>query len=116
MDDQYNEPMEGVMVRLSTDVNGTAGPDSLTTDSTGLATFTFKALQGKTTTITAHASKSGFEEQTKTMDLDLLYVPGFQVNWILYVAMGGAVAVIAIVALVFLRKPKELSDEEQEEI
>lgn len=116
IDDQYNSPMQGVTVRLSTDVNGTASPDSSTTDSTGAAIFTFRALEGKSSTITVHASKSGYEEQTKTINLDVLYVPGIQVNWVLYVAMGGAVAVIAVVALVFLRKPKELSDEEQEEI
>ncbi|HSB57800.1 MAG TPA: Ig-like domain-containing protein [Nitrosopumilaceae archaeon] len=116
IDDQYNSPAEGVTVRLSTDVNGTASPDSATTDSKGEATFTFKALQGKSTAITVHAIKSGYEEQTKTINLDVLYVPGIQINWVLYVAMGGAVAVVAVVALVFLRKPKELSDEEQEEI
>ncbi len=116
VDDQYNVPQEGVIVRLASDRNGTATPDSSATDSTGGTTFTFKALQGKTTSFTVHASKSGYEDATKTMDLDVLYVLGLEINWILYVAMGGAIAAVAVVALFFLRKPKQISEDEQEEI
>ena len=116
VDDQYNVPQEGAIVRLTTDVNGTATPDSSATDSTGGTTFTFRALQGKTASFTVHASKSGYEEGTKTMDLDVLFVPGLAINWILYVAMVGAIAAVAVVALFFLRKPKQISEDEQEEI
>ena len=116
VDDQYNVPVEGAIVRLATDINGTATPDSSGTDSAGGTTFIFKALQGKTTSFTVHASKSGYEDGTKTIDLDVLFVPGFEVNWILYVGMGGAIAGVAVVAIFFLRKPKEMSEDEQEEI
>ncbi|HXV38884.1 MAG TPA: hypothetical protein VD699_04865 [Nitrosopumilaceae archaeon] len=116
VDDQYNVPVSGATVRLNTNVNGTAVPDSSTTDSTGGSTFTFRALQGNVASFTAQASKSGYEEATKTVDLDVLYVPGFEINWILYVGMGGAIAGVAIVALFFLRKPKQISEDEQEEI
>ncbi|MGH9999098.1 MAG: hypothetical protein ACRD90_04475, partial [Nitrosopumilaceae archaeon] len=116
VDDQYNIPQEGVIVRLTTDRNGTATPDSSGTDSTGGTTFTFKALQGKTTSFTVQASKSGYEGATKTIDLDVLYIPGLEINWILYVGMGGAIAAVAVVALFFLRKPKQIPEDEQEEI
>ena len=116
VDDQYNVPVSGAMVRLNTNVNGTAVPDSSTTDSTGGAAFTFKSLQGKVASFTVSASKSGYESATKTMDLDVLYVPGLEINWILYVGMGGAIAGVAVVALFFLRKPKQISEDEQEEI
>ena len=116
IDDQYNVPQEGAIVRLDTNVNGTATPNSSATDSTGGTTFTFRSLQGKVASFTVHASKSGYEDATKTMDLDVLYVLGFEINWILYVGMGGAIAGVAVVALFFLRKPKEMSEDEQEEI
>lgn len=116
IDDQYNIPQEGALVRLTADRNGTATPDVSGTDSTGSTTFTFRALQGNTASFTVHASKSGYEDATKTVDLDVLYVPGLEVNWILYVGMGGAIAGVTIVALFFLRKPKEISEDEQEEI
>src|SRR3990172_6470051 len=114
VDDQYNVPQEGAIVRLDTNVNGTATPNSSATDSTGGTTFTFRSLQGKVASFTVHASKSGYEDATKTMDLDVLYVLGFEINWILYVGMGGAIAGVAVVALFFLRKPKEMSEDEQE--
>ena len=116
VDGPSNRPEEGALVNLNTDTNSTATPPSSMTDSTGAANFVLKALKGTSTTLTAVASKTGYPTETKTMTLDVLYVPGLEINWILYVAMGGAVAGVAIVALYFLRKPKELSDEEQEEI
>ena len=116
VDDQTNHPQEGALVNLNTDTNSTALPASATTDSTGASNFVLKALHGKSTTLTAIASKSGYPSETKTMTLDVLYVPGLEINWILYVAMAGAVGGVAIVAFYFLRKPRELSDEEQEEI
>jgi hypothetical protein len=116
VDSQRSVPQEGVRVSISTDTNSTATPSSAVTDSKGAANFVLKALRGDSTSFTVTATKEGFPDESKSMDLDVLYVPGLEVNWILYVAMGGAVAGVAIVALYFLRKPKELSEEEQEEI
>jgi cytoskeletal protein RodZ len=116
VDDQANHPQEGVTVNFNTDTNSTATPASAQTDSTGGASFILKALHGKGTTLTIVASKTGYPSETKTVNLDVLYVPGLEINWILYVAMAGAVGGVAIVAVYFLRKPKELSEEEQEEI
>lgn len=116
VDDQTNHAQEGVLVNLNTDTNSTASPASSMTDTTGAANFVLRAQHGKSTTLTVLASKAGYPTETKTMTLDVLYVPGLEINWILYVAMGGAIAGVAIVAVYFLRKPKEISDEEQEEI
>jgi hypothetical protein len=116
VDSERNVPLEGVRLSIVTDTNSTAIPSDTVTDSNGAGNFVFKALRGESTSFTVTATKEGYPTETKSMDLEVLYVPGLEVNWILYVAMGGAVAGVAIVALYFLRKPKELSEEEQEEI
>ncbi|MGH9910593.1 MAG: hypothetical protein ACRD32_08130, partial [Nitrososphaerales archaeon] len=97
VDNERNIPQPGATVTITTDTNSTATPSSVVTDSTGAANFVFRALHGKSTSFTVSASSAEYPTETKTTTLDVLYVPGLEVNWILYVAMGGAVAGVAIV-------------------
>jgi len=122
VDSENNIPQNGVFIKLTPGEQSTVVPETITTDEVGSATVVLKALAGPATSLTAHASKDGFTDAERTIDLE---VSGAQVvetgvflgipTWVMYVAVAGAVGAIGVVAFVFLRKPKAKAVEEEEE-
>jgi hypothetical protein len=121
VDDDSNRPQQDALVQLTPIANATVTPNTAVTDQSGAATFILNPTAGPTTSITLHASKPGYIDDEKTLNLA---VTGFQVissgeffgipSWIMYVSVAGAVAGIAVVAFMFLKKPKELIEAEDE--
>jgi hypothetical protein len=121
VDSSTGQPLEGVTVQL-VPANGTLASTSVTTDSGGQAIVSFKATAGPTASLTAHASKTGYLDAQKTKEFE---VSGAQMvatgeffgipSWAMYSAVAGAVGAIGFVAYMFLKKPKEMATEEEEE-
>jgi hypothetical protein len=120
--DPNYKPVDGVVVTFTSAQNATINPVSLNTDGSGAVQTIFRASSGPTTSLTVHASKDGYKDADSTITLD---VSGLQAptssfvgipSWVMYAGIGGAVAGIAVGVFVFLRKPKQVTPEESEEI
>ncbi len=115
------QPLADVSLQLSAK-NGVVTPTSILTGSDGKATVTFKATAGPTASLIVQASKAGILDAQKTKELE---VSGTQVtatseflgipSWALYAGVAGAVGAIGFAAYMFLKKPKEIMTEEEEE-
>lgn len=120
VDDANAESVVGALLQLKGQ-NMTATPTSLRTGEDGSATVLIRAISGPTASLNIHASKEAYVDAEETLKMQ---VAGFQGErtffglppWILYVGIAGIVGGIAVVVLVVFRKPKELSEEEEEAI
>ncbi len=113
-------PISGVKSTRSSP-NSTAFPQNALTDSDGEVKVLLTPEIGPTASLGIKATKPGYTDDQETMVLEIVgYVAGdegliFGVPaWVLYAGVGGAVAGIAVVALLVLRKPKVITEEEEE--
>jgi len=117
VDDALAESVAGATVRITPNENATTTVDIVRTAADGSATFGLVALNGPEITIEFAASASGYKDGGKFIDI-LVDVPEgtlaeINAEWIVYLIIGG-IAVVAIVIGLFLKKSKEVIDEEEE--
>ena len=120
VDDENGESVEDAAIQL-TGNDIVAITPSLKTDDSGGATVVFRPTTGPQASLTLVATKEGYIDAEETVMVD---VTGFEPPasffglppWVLYAGIAGMVGGIAVVVMVFFRKPKELTEEEEEEI
>jgi len=117
VDDILAESVAGATVRITPDENATTTVDVVRTAADGSATFGLVALGGPEISVEFAASAPGFKDGGKIIDI-LVDVPEgtlaeINAEWIVYLIIGG-IAVVAIVIGLFLKKSKEVIDEEEE--
>jgi len=117
VDDVLAESVAGATVRIIPNENATTTVDVVRTAADGSATFGLVALSGPEITIEFAASAPGYKDGGKSIDI-LVDVPEgslaeINAEWIVYLIIGG-IAVVAIVIGLFLKKSKEVVEEEEE--
>jgi len=120
VDDSNAKPVKGATVTISGDENIEIIPTILTSDNTGVVTFTIKAIAGPETVLTIQAEKTGLSPATTIKELkvsgfgtadDFLGIP----SWVLYAMIAAIVGGGAAGVFFFMRKPKEVKEEEEED-
>ena len=123
VDNENTQPIEGAEVRIVGDVNSTVTPTNLKTEKDGSAKFHFTTQGGSTTSFQVFASSEGSVEEEKTfqysVDIGEVVVEEALVlglpDWVLYVGLA-AMGIIVGVVILFLKKPKQVIDNEEEDI
>ena len=119
VDDNYAEAVHGAFVEFNAP-NSTAFPMQATTDEFGELSVLFTPEIGPTASLGIKASMPGFVDDEETM---IFEIAGYVVDeglifgvpaWVLYAGVGGAVIGIVVVLLMVLRKPKVITEEEEE--
>ena len=121
VDDQNLESVEGATIKITSDSNTIITPANLKTEKDGSARIFFTASPGfPSISLDVFASAEGYVDEQKTFQISVNtdgsdpLVLGFP-EWIVYLAVA-AILVIGVIMFIFLRKPKQLEDDEYEEI
>ncbi len=122
VDDEKARPVKDALIILTTSDGAQAIPDRLTTSNNGEASFIFKTKSGPTAAFTIKASKVGYEDAKKTLELqvrssseevfdkDILEFP----PTVIYVAVGLAAVTAGAVVYFIIIKPRQKPIEEEE--
>ncbi len=123
IDDQNLESVEGATIKITSDSNTIITPANIKTEKDGSARIFFTASpEFPSISLDVFASAEGYVDEQKTFqisvntDADSLdsLVLGFP-EWIVYLAVA-AILVIGAIMFIFLKKPKQVEDDEYEEI
>lgn len=123
VDDQNLESVEGAEIEITSDSNTIITPTNIKTEKDGSARIFFTASEGfPSISLDVFASAEGYVDGQKTFQISVNtdadgsepLVLGFP-EWIVYLAVA-AILVIGIIMFIFLKKPKQLEDDEYEEI
>jgi hypothetical protein len=117
VDNALSESVAGAVVKIIPNENATTTVDVVRTTADGSATFGLVALNGPEISINFEASAPGYKDGGRTLGI-LVDVPSgslaeINAEWIVYLIIGG-IAVVAVVIGLFLKKSKEVIDEEEE--
>jgi len=124
VDDQYLESVEGASLKIVSDSNTTITPTNIKTENDGSAKLHFIAQSGvPTISLQIFATAEGYVDEQRTFEfsVDTNNPSNFQVlelgfpDWIVYIGIA-AILVIGTVMFIFLRKPKQLLEDEYEEV
>ena len=124
VDDQYLESVEGASLKIVPDSNTTITPTNIKTENDGSAKLHFIAQSGAPTiSLQIFATAEGYVDEQRTFEFSVVtndpsnFQPlelGFP-DWIVYIGIA-AILVIGTVIFIFLRKPKQLPEDEYEEV
>jgi len=122
VDDEYLESVEGASLRIVSDSNNTVTPTNTKTGKDGTAKVHFTAQPDVTTiSLQIFATAEGYVDEQRTFEFSVVtnnpsnFQPlelGFP-DWIVYIGIA-AILVIVTVIFIFLKKPKQLPEDEYE--
>jgi len=117
VDNALSESVAGATVEIIPNENATTSVDVVRTSGDGSANFGLTALNGPEISIEFAASAPGYKDGGRTLDIQV-DVPSqalgvINAEWIVYLIIGG-IAVVAVVVGLFLKKSKEVVEEEEE--
>jgi hypothetical protein len=118
VDDEEQNSVGGVTLRIvSSDSSIT--PDTVTTSDDGSAIIKLNAKQAPKTALQILASAEGYSEEQTTFEFDVSGTSSVEKttlpDWIIYGGIGGVVAVVGGMVF-FLKKPKKITEEDEEEL
>ena len=122
VDDQYLESVEGASLKIVSDSNTTVTPTNIKTEKDGSAKVHFTARPDvPTISLQIFATAEGYVDEQRTFEfsVDTNNPSNFQVlelgfpDWIVYIGIA-AILVIVTVIVIFLKKPKQLPEDEYE--
>jgi hypothetical protein len=119
VDDDSANSVPGASVKFVTDAGVTVTPANTRTDETGSVTVDVTVTEGELVSIQILASASGYSDGKQSFDytVDGSSMGSLQLglpDWVLYVGVAAMVG-IAAVLVVFLKKPKAGSEDEDDE-
>jgi len=119
VDDDSANSVPGASVKFVTDAGVTVTPANTRTDETGSVTVDVTVTEGELVSIQILASASGYSDGKQSFDytVDGSSMGSLQLglpDWVLYVGVAAMVG-IAAVLVVFLKKPKAGSEDEEDE-
>ena len=124
VDDQNLESVEGASLKIVSGSNNTVTPTNIKTEKDGSAKVYFTAKPDVTTiSLQIFATAEGYVDEQRTFEFSVVTnnPSNFQVlelgfpDWIVYIGIA-AILVIGTVMFIFLRKPKQLLEDEYEEV
>ncbi|KAG2479172.1 MAG: hypothetical protein NPMRTH1_90025 [Nitrosopumilales archaeon] len=124
VDDQYLESVEGASLKIVPDSNTTITPTNIKTKNDGSAKLYFTAQPGAPTiSLQIFATAEGYVDEQRTFEFSVVTndpssLPTLELgfpDWIVYIGIA-AIVVIGIVIFIFLKKPKQLTEDEYEEV
>ena len=124
VDDQYLESVEGASLKIVPDSNVTITPTNIKTENDGSAKLHFTAQPGASTiSLQIFATAEGYVDEQRTFEFSVVTndpssLPTLELgfpDWIVYIGIA-AILVIGTVIFIFLKKPKQLTEDEYEEI
>ncbi len=120
IDDDSANSVPGASIKFETDPGVTINPESIRTDESGTAKVDVTANEGELVSIEIFASASGYSDGKQSFDYTVeggssidpleLGLP----DWVLYVGVAAMVGIGAVL-VVFLKKPKTVSEDEYDE-
>jgi len=119
IDDENAASVPGAMIKFVTPPGVTVSPANTRTDETGMANVDITANEGKLVSIDILASASGYSDGKESFDYT---VAGSSANsvalglpeWVVYVGVAAMIGIAAVV-VVFLKKPKSETSENEED-
>jgi hypothetical protein len=124
VDDQYLESVEGASLKIVPDSNTTITPTNIKTENDGSAKLHFTAQPGAPTiSLQIFATAEGYVDEQRTFEFSVVTndpssLPTLELgfpDWIVYIGIA-AILVIGTVIFIFLKKPKQLTEDEYEEV
>jgi len=122
VDDQYLESVAGASLKIVSDSNTTVTPTNIKTGKDGSVKVYFTAQPDATTiSLQIFATAEGYVDEQRTFEFSVvtnnpsnfqLVELGFP-DWIVYIGIA-AILVIVTVIFIFLKKPKQLTEDEYE--
>jgi len=120
VDDQFADSVSGVSLKFVTGEDATISPAETRTNNEGTASVELTAQKGPIVSVKIIAVAEGFAEAQQTFDYQVndsgneaLAALGLP-DWVIYVGLAAVVGIVAVL-VVFLRKPKPLSEDEEDE-
>jgi len=120
VDDQFADSVSGVSLKFVTGEDATISPAETRTNNEGAASVELTAQKGPMVSVKIIAVAEGFVEAQQTFDYQVndsgneaLAALGLP-DWVIYVGLAAVVGIVAVL-VVFLRKPKPLSEDEEDE-
>jgi len=120
VDDQFADSVSGVSLKFVTGEDATISPAETRTNNEGAASIELTAQKGPMVSVKVIAIAEGFVEAQQTFDYQVndsgseaLAALGLP-DWVIYVGLAAVVGIVAVL-VVFLRKPKPLSEDEEDD-
>jgi len=120
VDDQFADSVSGVSLKFVTGEDVTISPAETRTNNEGAASIELTAQKGPMVSVKVIAIAEGFVEAQQTFDYQVndsgseaLAALGLP-DWVIYVGLAAVVGIVAVL-VVFLRKPKPLSEDEEDD-
>jgi len=122
VDDQYLESVEGASLKIISDYNTTVAPTNIKTEKDGSAEVHFTTKPDATTiSLQIFATAEGYADEQRTFEfaVDTNNPSNFQQlelgfpDWIVYIGIAAILAIVTVI-IIFLKKPKQLLEDEYE--
>ena len=116
--DENAESVPGAIIKFVTPPGVTVSPANTRTDETGMANVDITANEGELVSIEILASASGYSDGKQSFDYTVAGSSGNSLalglpEWVVYVGVAAMVGIAAVI-VVFLKKPKSESTEDEE--
>ena len=118
VDDENAESVPGASVKFQANNGAEITPNDIKTGTDGSITADLTASEGPLVSVSIFASADGYVDAQQTFDYQVNNSPISIIDlglpeWVMYVGLAAIVGIIAVV-MVFLKKPKEVLEEEEE--